>query len=225
MVFNKQSIEKICYISVLAIIIINAYLYEDSIFALISAVCGISYTFFAGKGKPYCYIFGVIGSGFYGLISWQSAIWGNLLLYILYYIPMQIAGFFKWRNNLKQDKSSIVKININLKELVIILSATVAGIMLMYIALTKFGDSNPVLDSITTVFSISAMYLTVRRAIEQWLFWIAVNALSLVMWVNLALSGAKVWSTVIMWAVYLFLGIYFYFEWKKEIKSQTDFLV
>ena len=225
MIINKQSIEKFLYILILAVIIVNALIRGDNLFAMISAVCGISYTFFAGKGKPYCYIFGVIGSGFYGLISWQSAVWGNLLLYVLYYIPMQITGFFKWKNNLKQDKSSIVKINIELKELIIILLASVAGIMLMYMALTKFGDSNPVLDSITTVFSISAMYLTVRRAIEQWLLWIAVNALSLVMWINLAVGGAKVWSTVIMWAVYLFLGIYFYFEWKKEIKSQTDSLV
>jgi len=219
MSFNKQSIEKYCYILILAIIIVNALIHGDNLFAIISAICGISYTFFAGKGKPFCYIFGIIGSGFYGLISWQSAIWGNLLLYVLYYIPMQIIGFFKWNKNLKEDKSSILKINIELKELFIILTLSVMGIMLVNMLLVQYGDSHPILDSITTVLSISAMYLTVRRAIEQWMFWIAVNSLSLIMWINLAVSGAKVWSTVIMWAVYLFLGIYFYFEWKKELKS------
>ena len=219
MSFNKQSIEKYCYILILAIIIVNALIHGDNLFAMISAICGISYTFFAGKGKPFCYIFGIIGSGFYGLISWQSAIWGNLLLYVLYYIPMQIIGFFKWNKNLKEDKSSILKINIELKELFIILTLSVMGIMLVNMLLVQYGDSHPILDSITTVLSISAMYLTVRRAIEQWMFWIAVNSLSLIMWINLAVSGAKVWSTVIMWAVYLFLGIYFYFEWKKELKS------
>ena len=219
MVINKQIAEKIFYYTILAFIVINAIFNGDSLSAVISAICGISYTFFAGKGKPYCYIFGIIGSFFYGIISWQSAVWGNLFLYVFYYIPMQITGFFKWNNNLKNDKSSIVKININLRELVILLIFSVLGIIATRFVLGYFGDSHPILDSITTILSVSAMYLTVRRAIEQWLFWITVNALSLIMWINLALSGAKVWSTVIMWSVYLFLGIYFYFEWKRELKS------
>ena len=75
------------------------------------------------------------------------------------------------------------------------------------------------LDSITTVFSIGGMYLTVRRAVEQWLFWLVVNILSLGMWIGVVLDGAKVYSTLIMWSVYLILAIYFYFDWKKEMKN------
>ena len=45
-----------------------------------------------------------------------------------------------------------------------------------------------------------------------------VNALSLAMWLTVALNGARVYSTVFMWAVYLFLAFYFYFDWKKELK-------
>ena len=62
------------------------------------------------------------------------------------------------------------------------------------------------------------MYLTVRRAIEQWGVWIFVNGLSAIMWGLIALSGEKVYSTVIMWSVYFVLGIYFYFCWEKELK-------
>jgi hypothetical protein len=40
------------------------------------------------------------------------------------------------------------------------------------------------------------------------------------MWINIALSGAKVYSTVIMWAVYTLLAIYFYIEWKKELDNK-----
>ena len=80
-----------------------------------------------------------------------------------------------------------------------------------------FKDTHPLLDSVTTVFSIGGMYLTVRRAVEQWIFWMVVNTLSLAMWINVAMNGARVYSTIAMWAVYLFLAIYFYREWYKEI--------
>ena len=88
-----------------------------------------------------------------------------------------------------------------------------------YFILLYFKDAHPILDSITTVFSLGGMYLTVRRAIEQWIFWMGVNALSLAMWIDVAMDGARIFSTIIMWAVYLFLAVYFYIEWKKEISS------
>ena len=82
------------------------------------------------------------------------------------------------------------------------------------------NDKNPLLDSITAVFSIGGMYLTVRRAIEQWIFWMGVNLLSLIMWINIAsTSEIKVYSTIVMWTVYLFLAIYFYIEWRKELNK------
>ena len=45
--------------------------------------------------------------GFYCWLSFQSALWGNLLLYAAYYIPMQIIGYFRWNQNLKKDKKEI----------------------------------------------------------------------------------------------------------------------
>ena len=60
------------------------------------------------------------------------------------------------------------------------------------------------------------MYLTVKRCVEQWLIWMIVNSLSLIMWLKIVISGTMVFATVIMWSVYLVLAIYFYFKWKKE---------
>ena len=219
MVWNKQNIEKIIFSTVILFLVINAFINHDSVFALISAVCAITYTFFAGKGKPLCYLYGVCGSGFYSLISFQSALWGNLALYLFYYIPMQILGFFKWNNNLKTDKNEIVKIKLPKKDLIILLVISLILIIITSLILIILNDKHPYLDSITTILSLGGMYLTVRRAIEQWIFWIIVNALSLLMWLNVALSGVKVWSTVIMWAVYLILAFYFYIEWQKELKT------
>ena len=89
----------------------------------------------------------------------------------------------------------------------------------VYYILLYFKDAHPILDSLTTVFSIGGMYLTVRRAIQQWIFWMFVNVLSLIMWINVILNGTKAYSTAIMWAVYVYLAIYFYIEWRKELKQ------
>ena len=216
---NWKKYEKAGLSLILLFILVNAIINKDSIVALISAICGITYTFLAGKGLPKCYLFGVAGSSFYCWLSFQSALWGNLLLYAAYYIPMQIIGYFRWNKNLKKDKKEIIKTSLNKKEMFLLISLLSVVSIIVYFILLKLNDAHPILDSITTVFSIGGMYLTVRRAIEQWIFWMVVNTLSLIMWINVILSGTKAYSTAIMWAVYLYLAVYFYIEWKKEIKQ------
>ena len=204
------------------LLIVNFLVFKDDPAAVCSAFFGITYTFMAGKGNPVCYMFGLSGSGFYGYLTFHNALWGNLILYLGYYIPMQILGFFRWNKHLKKGKSEIVKISLSNKDRVILFCITavisVAAIIILYLT----NDKNPVIDGITTVFSIAGMYLTVRRAIEQWVVWMVVNGLSALMWILIALSGEKVYSTVIMWSVYFILAIYFYINWRREILNTQE---
>lgn len=200
------------------ILLCNLIIFKDSPIAVTSAFFGITYTFLAGKGNPICYLFGIMGSGFYGYLSFHNALWGNLLLYMGYYIPMQVIGFFKWNSHLKTGSSEIIKTSLSKKERLILFAITLILTAFAIVVLYFTQDKKPIIDGITTVFSLAGMYLTVRRAIEQWGVWIFVNGLSAIMWGLIALSGEKVYSTVIMWSVYFVLGIYFYFCWKKELK-------
>ena len=79
---NNKSIywkkgEKLTLFLIIAFIIIHALCRQEYIIAVISAICGIIYTFLAGKGTPICYLFGVTGSSFYSILSFQNALWGN----------------------------------------------------------------------------------------------------------------------------------------------------
>ena len=196
-----KNFEIIGLIIVFSIILINAVILKDNPAAIINAICGILYTIIAGKGKISCYFFGLLGSSCYILLSFKNALWGNMLLYLCYYIP-------------------IVKIKLNLKEQIIISIIGLIGCIITILILHYLNDKSPIIDGITTFLSILGMYLTVRRAIEQWIVWMVVNGLSFIMWLDLVVfSGTKAYSTVLMWGVYFILAIYFYIEWKKEIKE------
>lgn len=204
-----------------ALLFFNAFIMHDSYIALASAFCGITYTLLAGKGNPMCYLIGLTGSAFYIYLAYSNNLWGNCLLYAFCFVPMQVIGFFKWNKNLKPDKYEILKTTLCKKESFILFIVTsLISIFVIYLFLNS-GDINPVADGLTTVFSVLGMYLTVRRAVEQWFVWMGVNLLSLIMWVIIAVNGTKICSTVLMWFVYFVLSIYFYFEWKKDIDSKT----
>ena len=218
--FDGWKVWEICFLAcVLVFIIANAIAIHDNPLAVISAIFGILYTLFAGKGKVACFFFGLLGSGCYAAISCKNALWGQLLLYMGYYVPMQISGIFQWSKNLKIEKKEIVKTKLSLKELVIIVFLTVIALTGTIFMLYYFKDASPVIDGVTTILSIVGMYLTVKRCIEQWVVWMIVNGLSALMWANLVfLHGSHAFSTVIMWSVYFLAAIYFFFQWKKEVK-------
>ena len=206
---------------VFAFIFINAYLVKDSSIAVISAICGILYSSMAGKGKISCYFFGLCGTGCYSYLSFQNALWGNLILYMGYYLPMQIGGIFAWKKHLKDETQEIIKTSLSNKQRVILFSLAAIMCVCAIFLIKFFHGSDPVLDGTTMVLSLFGMYFTVKRCIEQWFMWMIVNGLSALMWLSLILHGAKTYSTLIMWVVYFILSVYFYICWNRELKHNN----
>lgn len=206
---------------IIGLLIYNIIYLQDNIVAVISSFCGILYTILAGKGKIYCYFIGLAGSGCYIILSFMNAVWGNALLYLLYYIPMQVLGIFKWKNHLKTDTVEIVKSKLSNKERLKYFIVGFTGSLLTIIILKYMNDANPVIDGVTTFLSILGMYFTVKRLFEQWIVWIIVNGLSFIMWLILVMHGTRAYSTLVMWGVYFVLAVYFYILWQKEITKKN----
>ena len=211
-----KSYELFILVFALLLIIYNAIALHDSVIAVCSAFFGILYTIIAGKGKISCYFFGLMGSGCYIYLSVFSHLWGNALLYLTYYIPMQVHGIFAWKEHLNTDLE-IKKTRMTRKQKLKFLVIGILGSVLTALILYFLNDENPLIDGITTFLSILGMYCTVKRLLEQWIIWIIVNGLSFLMWLNLVVHGTKAYSTLVMWGVYFVLAIYFYEVWRKEI--------
>lgn len=193
---------------------------NDNKIALVSAICGISYTILAGKGKISCYLFGLSGTLCYAFISFKNALFGNLALYALYYFPMQIFGIFKWKENLKTDTQEIIKTKLSNKQRLIYFLLAILLSTILYFILWKFNDKNPIFDAITSAFSIIGLILTVKRCIEQWIVWMVVNGLSTIMWVQAYTNGSNCFATILMWGTYFILSIYFLHVWNKELRNK-----
>ncbi len=213
-------IERVLFpLGLLIITAISVYM-NDSKIALVSAVCGISYTILAGKGKISCYFFGLCGTLCYAYLSFKNHLWGNLFLYALYYFPMQILGIFKWRKHLNKDSHEIIKTKLNKKKRNLYALIAIVFTILLYLVLVSYKDQNPIIDAITSVFSVIGLILTVKRCYEQWYVWFIVNGLSTIMWIDAYIKGSNCFATILMWAVYFMLSVYFLYTWRKELKAE-----
>ena len=212
-------IERIVFPLEILLIIVISIIMKDNKIALVSAICGISYTILAGKGKISCYFFGLAGTLCYSFISFKNQLFGNLALYMCYYLPMQITGIFKWKKHLKSDSYEVEKTSLKNNEKILYLLISIVGSILCYFILIYLNDKSPIYDSITSVLSIVGLILTVKRCIEQWYVWFVVNGLSTLMWIEAYLNGSNCFATVLMWGTYFILSVYFLYTWKKDLNN------
>jgi nicotinamide mononucleotide transporter len=191
---------------------------RDNLLGIVSALTGTWYALWAGKGKISCYFFGIINSFGYGLISYKYNLYGELMLNWGYYLPMMFVGIFCWKNHLNKQ-SEIKKVILSWRGKIVLIIVCIAGIIMYGAFLKIIGGRTPGLDSLTTVLSIAAMVMTVKRCVEQWILWIIVNACSVIMWLNVFLQEGGVIATLLMWCIALANGIIFYIQWTKEVKK------
>lgn len=215
---NFGKYERILFPLVIIFITVISFCTGDNKVALISAVCGISYTILAGKGKVSCYFIGIIGTICYSYLAFINGFYGNLMLYACYYFPMEIIGIYKWKKHLKKEVHEIIKTKLKTKERAVYIIITFISALVLSAILKHTGDAKPYMDSAATVMSITGQLLTVKRCIEQWYVWFFVNLLSLIMWIYAYINGSNCLATILMWGVYLILSVYFLYHWKKELQ-------
>ena len=198
--------------------VISSLILNDKIIGITAAVTGIFYTLLAGKGKISCYLFGIVNSLFYGWLSFEQKLYGEVMLNWGWYFPMMFAGLFFWGKNLG-EKQIIRKRELNIREKIICYILTLIGIAVYAVILHKMKDPQPIVDSATTVLSVTAMVLTVKRCADQWILWTIVNILSVWMWFRVFQISGESFAMLAMWLVALANGIIFYIQWYKDIKK------
>ena len=193
---------------------------KEGILGFTASITGMLSVILVAKGKISNYYFGIINVVIYGFISYNSKYYGEAMLNILYFLPMQIIGFMMWRrNNVNIDESKEVKAErMTAKE--IILWSVLSGIaVIVYgIILKKLNNTLPMADSFTTVLSVTAMILMVKRYIEQWIVWIMIDIVAIYMWLFIKSD----YNITIMWTAYLVNAVYGLYNWAKLYRRERE---
>lgn len=202
----------------------------DSWLATIAAISGILCVVFVGKGKISNYFFGLISVSLYAYISYTFNLYGEMMLNLLVYVPVQFIGFYFWQKNMtnqntlnKAGASEVIAKALNLKQWAILAVVTLIGTV-TYIELLKYlGSALAVLDGATVVISIVAQVLMVLRYREQWALWIIVNIMTISLWAVLYFqNGETSLPLLVMYVMYLCNSVYGYYNWMKLEKRHRE---
>lgn len=186
--------------------------------SIISGISGIWCVLLTAKKRISSYIVGLVNVIAYAWCAYLWRIYGDFMLNAFYFLPMQAVGIYYWTK--KEALISVDKVKgkkLNPLTRILVLGGSFGSVFLYKIILTKMGGNTPLLDATSTVFSVIAMILLVKRYMEQWILWIIVDVVSTVMWLNICFNegGMMNLGLAIMWVLWTVNAVYGFISWKK----------
>ena len=218
-IFGWTKFEKLWFIIATVVIVGLSVYWKDSWISFTAAISGVWCVILTGKGKRSSFVLGFINVIFYSIISFKAKYYGEVMLNIIYYLPTNFIGWFTWGKYINNENGEVIKRRLSLKKSCLIYFITLIAIVGYGFVLKKIGGNLPYIDSMSTVVSIVAQILLIKRLMEQWILWIMVDIVTIIMWaINFAHGGETI-ATLAMWSVYLINAFIMFYHWNKEAKK------
>lgn len=186
-----------------------------------SSVTGIIGAILVAKGKLSSYYWGFVATVLYAYISFTYKLYGETIMYTLLFTPMQVIGGVIWARKLTVsadgERADVIKKYLTTKQRWIVGIGTLVTIGLYAEFVSLLKGSMPGLDSATAILSVLATYLMMVRYAEQWLIWLLVNTVAIVMWVQAAIHHQGAGSAILaMWVTFWLNSLYGWYKWRKN---------
>lgn len=165
------------------------------------------------------WIFGILYILVSFVIFWQSRLYGDFILHILFLV-LNVYGWYNWTKP-KEAETLLVTTQSSQLRLVWIFVTAIgvlffAQFLLILPAIFPILDppSLPYWDSTTTMMSVTAMWLTARKKLESWMYWFGVDILATGIYFY---KGLYFYS--LLYFIYIAFAIMGYRAWLKSYKS------
>ena len=172
----------------------------------------ILYVILAAKENIWCWGAGVISVSLYIYICFFSQLYPETGLQV-FYLFMAFYGFYHW--NKKEQSLQISEWSISKHLFILIVGAVLTFLMGFYFA-TYTNAKMPIVDSFTTVFSLFATYMVVKKILGNWLYWIVIDTVSVYLYFSRDLH-----LTSLLFMAYTIIAIFGYFNWLKKMQKDA----
>lgn len=198
-----------------------ANLIDTSWLEFIAVIFGLLSVWFAKQEKILVYPTGIISVVIYVYICFNYKLYADAGINLFYFI-MSVYGWYSWTR--KGDKPSLKitaasKIDWLISLVMFVVSLAIILILLKYFKqddLAYWQSNVPYIDTFTTAVFIVGMWFMAVKKVENWIFWIIGDFISIPLYVYKGLI-----FTSFQFVVFLALAFAGYYAWKKKLGSEN----
>ena len=215
--------EKLFLLISLIIIIVCYFLGADrNILSLITSILGVITVIFGAKGLVWAPIINLMYNIVYIILSYTQGFYGEVIIYIFFMTPINIAMIISWLKNKSKQDENIVEVNkVSKKEYIILFIVTLFVTVGFYYLLKALNTSALLISTISLIDSFIATYLLYRRCSNYALSYIVNDIILIGLWsFSLKNNGSAYLPMILSFVVFLVNDIYGFISWKKREKEQ-----
>ncbi len=176
----------------------------------LAVILALAYLLLAMKQSSWCWGAAFISSGIYMVIFWDVRLYMEAVL-SLYYVIMAVYGYWMWiRGGTRHHGVKVTSLPVIAHIAIIALTAS-AALIIGYFMANHTDAAFPYLDTMTTCFAMMTTYLVAKKILENWLYWIVIDSVSVYLYLSkgLALTSA-------LFVLYIVISVRGFFEWKQS---------
>lgn len=195
----------------------------------VAVILSLAYVIFAANNNSWCWPAAFISTIIYAAIFYDVQLLMDSLLQV-YYLIMAIYGWYCWHNNslaLKdgatgQELKAPIKSLSGQFHLIAISILTLLSLGLGWLMDNFTNADFAYLDSATTVFAVFATYLVAKKVLENWLYFVVIDFVSIYLYIEKSLT-----PTAFLFAIYVVIATLGYSKWRKiyqqeqQVRTQT----
>lgn len=179
---------------------------------LVAVLLAIAYLLLALRENIYCWHCAFVSTAIYTVLFWNVSLLMDSGLNV-YYMAMAIFGWWQWnRGGASGGGVSIQTWSLSRHALAIV-AIGFATLVSGYLLSANTEAAWPYLDSFTTWASVFTTWLVAKKVLENWLYWIVIDAVSIFLYVDRGL-----YLTAILFAAYVVICVFGYLQWRAQLQ-------
>lgn len=187
----------------------------DIVLELVAAVFTLASVWYSKKNNVLVFPTGLICTSIFVYLLLKWGLLGDMMINGYYFI-MSIYGWYIWTR--KKDGEVVSPIAKATKKehfiSIFIFIATALFVYGVYDYFEKFNHWTAYIDTITTAIFFVGMWLMARRKIENWIYWIIGDIITVPLYFYKGLTFSS-----ILYFVLTIIAIFGYLEWKKNLNK------
>mgnify|MGYP001820554280 FL=1 len=183
----------------------------------VAVVFAIAYLLLAVKENILCWLFALLSTAIYTILFWDVSLLMESALNV-YYMAMAVYGWQQWTRGGKNGGSEphalgIQSLSVS-QHVIVIAAIAVLTLVSGYLLGEHSSAAWPYVDSFTTWASVITTYLVARKYLENWVYWIIIDTVSIPLYIDRGLN-----LTALLFVAYVVIAVVGYFKWRDHYRA------